>query len=961
MTEAVTSSSGRKGVKQESEAFGFFDSLDILATIATQELKSKSEDKELTPDSEDDVDSKTSGKGSSSKKFSELETFNLEQLKTMSGNTLLKTFTDTDFDEMKRMYCYTCYLQPSVCSAKFQSFGNESKAKKEMRQHLLECVERIVKEGNKEFLAEAVVARKRRGGKEVGVAGKQAQTIKKRIKSEPQADSEAVVDKDNNETSKKPTETSNEQESKRTKVKNELTVVSVESVNVDDESDESRKPSTSTSGVNNGDSGDGLSRAAVDEDHCYAVAHGRVKAEYWPEYDNNAATAFTSIQENDETYENIKEVSDLANADVIQSCPVVLEEDYNMNQEPTYQQEFIIDTTPESVECIEVVTQPHEAEVPHEFEETQFDEPPAQQIHIPEPVVGDYEVYQDPLGDAETYYTETVEAGHTVVEVQSEPIKPVPVRIKNKRTVAAVSNEDKRLALNAMEELRSRGATTDDLMCRLCDPPRPFTAYSTLLTHYRSHAGLRPFECGLCGATFTRQHSLNYHLMTHANQTRFTCPHCNRKFRHPTHFKEHVKKHGEVVQFLCQFCNASLSTQSQYRKHLKKWHNKTIDIMGNVIDGQTDAKDKDKARRKRKATKDDHVQMDPLNLSGIPDQTSKRKRRKKVKDEVVAGHFEEVSAGAVMETGTVLYEETVPLAESELMYQNSEVFETQGGGYEFIDNGSITVIQDNKSIVQTLVNSDPIVVSNASRLEKPTTTSPKYVSRVQNSSSSHLSMPVSVSHVAPVTETRVQPSPVVFVVPNYGQRKVTEADIQNIRKPLMVNEQKPLIVNEPKKPIIVSNFQASNSEFPELKQGVIAHINGQKVLLVPKKKDNVVQLSSVKTSLSSRPPAAVLANSISSTAGTIGVIQNPKRVVVAENQENDADNKQLNAANATILEQAMHEVFPSSLESSESNEKREAEGEENGKEGIEIDLYNPMRSPLKNRNQILCEVLGIDS
>ena len=118
---------------------------------------------------------------------------------------------------------------------------------------------------------------------------------------------------------------------------------------------------------------------------------------------------------------------------------------------------------------------------------------------------------------------------------------------------------------------------------RLCDPARPFTAYSTLLTHYRwrftrtlwpfhlpilifpsanlfaysnrsicqfwscylsisflaslwpidhmcirkwrnthfrSHAGLRPFECSLCGATFTRQHSLNYHLMTHANQTR---------------------------------------------------------------------------------------------------------------------------------------------------------------------------------------------------------------------------------------------------------------------------------------------------------------------------------------------------------------------------------------------------------------------------------------------------------
>ena len=65
---------------------------------------------------------------------------------------------------------------------------------------------------------------------------------------------------------------------------------------------------------------------------------------------------------------------------------------------------------------------------------------------------------------------------------------------------------------------------------------------------------MRPFECGLCGATFTRQHSLNYHLMTHANQTRFTCPHCNRKFRHPTHFKVY-RDYSEKDLFLCLFNN----------------------------------------------------------------------------------------------------------------------------------------------------------------------------------------------------------------------------------------------------------------------------------------------------------------------------------------------------------------------------------------------------------------------
>ena len=45
MTEAVSGPSKDHGMKQEGEAFGFFDSLDILATIATQELKSKSEEK----------------------------------------------------------------------------------------------------------------------------------------------------------------------------------------------------------------------------------------------------------------------------------------------------------------------------------------------------------------------------------------------------------------------------------------------------------------------------------------------------------------------------------------------------------------------------------------------------------------------------------------------------------------------------------------------------------------------------------------------------------------------------------------------------------------------------------------------------------------------------------------------------------------------------------------------------
>ena len=52
-------------------------------------------------------------------------------------------------------------LLPSECEAKFQSFGNENKAKKEMRQHLEEHVDQLVKEGNNDFIAEPILARKR--------------------------------------------------------------------------------------------------------------------------------------------------------------------------------------------------------------------------------------------------------------------------------------------------------------------------------------------------------------------------------------------------------------------------------------------------------------------------------------------------------------------------------------------------------------------------------------------------------------------------------------------------------------------------------------------------------------------------------------------------------------------------------------------------------------------------------
>jgi len=245
-------------------------------------------------------------------------------------------------------------------------------------------------------------------------------------------------------------------------------------------------------------------------------------------------------------------------------------------------------------------------------------------------------------------------------------------------------------------------------------------------------------------------------------------------------------------------------------------------------------------------------------------------------------------------------------------------------------------------------------------------------------------------------------SPMIFVVPNSGQKKSPEKDVQTVRKPLIINEQK--------KPIMISKFQTKpETQVTKIKQGVIAQINGQKVLLVPKKKQENIQIA--KTTIQKIQPmgmklatqTSTLINSnknivIQSTANdksneikkdttvkivTSGVNSNANVILAQKKGENHPKlvtsvalteinpntvqktnvPENLLDSKPNILEQALHEVFPSSLEYPEEGEANQGSQdcniyEENGANG---DLYNPMRSPLKNRNKILCEVLGIDS
>ncbi|KAL0114465.1 hypothetical protein PUN28_011613 [Cardiocondyla obscurior] len=172
---------------------------------------------------------------------------------------------------------------------------------------------------------------------------------------------------------------------------------------------------------------------------------------------------------------------------------------------------------------------------------------------------------------------------------------------KGKAKFIGTSKEEREMALAYIERIKKKGNPSgNNLQCRICDPPRSFTAPTTLVSHYRSHAGIKPYECRICKAVFTRRHSLKYHMLIHQNQTRFTCKDCGKKFRHPSHFREHQRRHTGEAPFGCDDCGQRFKTRNTYKRHLKTRHNKILTTFGEVLHPPEEDVQKVRTNRKRK-------------------------------------------------------------------------------------------------------------------------------------------------------------------------------------------------------------------------------------------------------------------------------------------------------------------------------------------------------------------------
>ncbi|XP_074644542.1 uncharacterized protein LOC141901259 isoform X5 [Tubulanus polymorphus] len=554
--------------------------LDVLAQVASDTLA-------LEPD----VPPPNENKRLTLRTIQSMDVLTLDQIRYLTDKSLVNLFSDMSSDEIKRNYTFTCYLIPSKCEVAVSSFGNEMKARLRMCQHLRDHIKQLSEEyadPKVKFTAEPLHSRRRRA-----LAAKSSGKMKrKRSSNYPLIYSSAKPDLfQDDETKVKRARFTGKRKKMPKKmgksvsdaIKREVIETdSVESTLIDVE----EVGASSEQLKNQQIILDLLRRSQPHHDHSYTSIFGS-KGQNFAQHDG-ASDDELDVGTNTRT----------GGVRAIKNKPFIF---MNSTAQTTRVTPGVLVADSNNVEGKDVI--------PFMQHSRLFVTPDGMPVYEEEVI----EITPDNSSSLRPYppmpKSDLAMKGKIVVpeEVTSSADEAdLNLTMKKKIIKAPKSKEgtaewEKKLALKCIRELRfKRKDDKAQLICKICKD-KTFTAAATLMYHYRSHAGIKPFVCLICHTTFTRQHSLNYHMLIHNNQSRFMCQDCGRKFRHPSHFKEHIRRHTGETPFLCTDCPMKFKTRNTYKRHLRTRHGKLLTAAGiHIMSAEEFKKHRTKPYRQRR-------------------------------------------------------------------------------------------------------------------------------------------------------------------------------------------------------------------------------------------------------------------------------------------------------------------------------------------------------------------------
>ncbi|KAK5621293.1 hypothetical protein CRENBAI_010539 [Crenichthys baileyi] len=102
-------------------------------------------------------------------------------------------------------------------------------------------------------------------------------------------------------------------------------------------------------------------------------------------------------------------------------------------------------------------------------------------------------------------------------------------------------------------------------VCHICG-----NTFQNIETHMRSHTGIKPYPCSICGKSFPRPGALRRHKRIHSGERPYICEFCGKTFTESTSLTAHVRNHTAdrpVSRVSCETCGKSLASVQVLEVH----------------------------------------------------------------------------------------------------------------------------------------------------------------------------------------------------------------------------------------------------------------------------------------------------------------------------------------------------------------------------------------------------------
>nr|CAD7423876.1 unnamed protein product [Timema monikensis] len=367
-----------------------------------------------------------------------------KDLHSLSSNKLLKLFAEFDGNEMKRTFTYTCSIEPEHCRQSYSSFGSESKARQQMKGHLQTHVQQFGKNNAVQVKCSPVDAQKRRTIQKVEVSSKKRRNLRYSVKAEGSMKIEEA----------------DENDSRIPNVENIRSNLDKLAVHCPGDKLAVHCPAMEKQSV--------ATTVSCKLEEVKSVDTGSIYDEH--NYTNFTVGTASLTERNLKCSNSVVSDFEFGGSIPVGRCEVVLgfedipEVDLGGNMDESAIDSEVVNSNNEfdNDKVADIITAR------------------ADTVSTAKSNKGTAFLKEENPAGKDVYPVNIIE--HDVYIQKKKP--------KGKAKFIGQSKIEKEMAISLIESMKRRGNTSECLECHICSPPRSFTAPTTLISHYRSHAAV---------------------------------------------------------------------------------------------------------------------------------------------------------------------------------------------------------------------------------------------------------------------------------------------------------------------------------------------------------------------------------------------------------------------------------------------------------------------------------------